>query len=120
MTKEYITWNKIEKAIDVIDEKIPKELKNQVRGIYGIPRGGLIPAVMLSHRLKIPIFEEPRVRPIFIVDDIADTGKTLKSFRNLEDVYIITLFYHIQSITIPDFWAFEKQRGWQVYPWESK
>ena len=56
MTKEYITWNKIEKAIDVIDEKIPKELKNQVRGIYGIPRGGLIPAVMLSHRLKIPIF----------------------------------------------------------------
>lgn len=120
MIKEYISWNKIEKAVDIIGEKIPKELKNQVRGIYGVPRGGLIPAVMLSHKLKIPIFEEPRVRPIFIVDDIADTGKTLESFKDLEGVYIITLFYHMQSITIPDYWAFTKTNKWQVYPWENK
>lgn len=120
MSKEYITWKQIDEAVDIVYNKIPNDIKNSLRGIYGIPRGGLVAAVMLSHKLNIPIFDSPRVRPILIVDDIADTGGTLTPFKDTNDVYIATLFYHVQSITIPNYWAFTKSDRWQVYPWETK
>ena len=41
------------------------------------------------------------------MDDIADTGHTLKSFENKHNV-IVTLHYHEQSIVKPDFYCEEK------------
>src|SRR3989344_4282931 len=94
------TWEEF--ASDV--EKIARTIESwgkKFRYVYGIPRGGLVLAVCLSHRLKIehltlhPTSEQVDVgfKSILIVDDIADTGKTLENFRHA-GFFIVTLFKH--------------------------
>jgi hypoxanthine phosphoribosyltransferase len=114
-----IPWSDIDAGCHEIASWV-KTLDVSFRGIWGPSRGGLIPGVILSHKLNLKLFEDPRVRPLLIVDDIADTGKTLHSLSKLNDVYVATLFYHKQSSFIPDKWVFEKKDEWLVYPWEQK
>ena len=73
--KKYLTWDDIDKSVDKLCDKVDKD----VTGVFGIPRGGLIIAVMVSHKLNIPYHEELRNlygSKFLLVDDIADTGKT--------------------------------------------
>lgn len=62
--------------------------------IYGIPRGGLIPAIMLSHSTGIPVIVSQAFPPvpdktkILVVDDIFDTGETIN--RCLKDCSVFT------------------------------
>lgn len=85
-------------------------------GIWGPPRGGLVPAVVLSHALDLPILLWPTANTL-VADDIADTGATLHSFgRN----FIVTLFYHRQSTVVPDIWMREKTDKFIDFPWEVK
>ena len=118
MTKLYTTWVEIEKACDEIAKWV-SDSNISFRGIWAPPRGGLVPAVILSHKTGLKYFDEPRVRPLLVVDDIADTGTTLNSFSKLNDVYIATIHYHKQSTFIPDIWVLEKKDKWIVYPWEE-
>ena len=119
MAKSYTTWNEVEQACDEIAKWVSNS-NIEFKGIWGSPRGGLIPAVILSHKTGLKLFEEPRVRPLLVVDDIADTGDTLSSFSTLDDVYTATIHYHKQSIFVPDKWVLEKKDEWIVYPWEKK
>lgn len=89
-----------------------------VSGVYGIPRGGSVLATMLSHKANIPLLAAP-YRNCIIIDDIADTGKTLLHYSEKRDCYITTMFYHKQSLVIPDYWYKEKTNKWIVYPWEG-
>ena len=59
------------------------------------------------------------VDDLLVVDDIADTGETLKDFQNKHNV-ICTFHYHEQSIVKPDFYCEEKGDKWIVYPWETE
>ena len=56
-----------------IASKIQKDYKGEIDSVYGIPRGGLVPAVYLSHLLKLPMngFKPGGKNPI-VIDDIAD------------------------------------------------
>ena len=89
----------------------------------GIPRGGLVVAVRLSHLLDVPLIDSTvHLLPTstLVVDDIADTGRTLERFRKgCVHVYIATLYYHKQSSVVPDFWVREKTDKWIVFPWEQ-
>jgi len=115
----YIDWCDIDLAVDrIVDWFIQEQI--QVDAIYGIPRGGLILAVMLSHALDIPLTTQPEKlydKPLLIVDDVADTGQTLLPFQNGTN-FIVTMHYHRQSIVIPDCWFLEKLDSWIIYPWE--
>ncbi|HDG64366.1 MAG: phosphoribosyltransferase [Thermococcus sp.] len=100
MDKVYLTWWQVDRAIfslaDVLREYNPDT-------IVGISRGGLIPAVRLSHILgdvdfkvidvkfykgiderteeptiTIPIHGSLEGKRVVIVDDVSDTGKTLQ------------------------------------------
>ena len=87
MEYDIITWENIDEAIEVLAKQI-EDSKIHYEVIYGLARGGLVPAVMLSHRLKIPMvlnMEEVwrlkvKNKAALIVDDISDTGETLKYF----------------------------------------
>ena len=87
--------------------------------IYGVPRGGLILAVKLSYFYNIPmIFDKEKITDkTMIVDDIADTGKTLKPF---DTKFIVTLYYKKGSMVAPDVWVREKTDKWIDFPWEAK
>ena len=121
--KQYISWEEVEESCSKI-AKWAEDLQSagnfEFSGIWGPARGGWIPGVILSHKLNLKVFTEPRVRPLLIVDDITDTGGTLHSYSTLDGIYIATIFYHRQSSFEPDKWIHEKQDKWIVYPWESK
>lgn len=79
---EYYTYKKFLKGMTVIVNELSKK-KYKFDGIYPIPRGGLIPGVFLSHSLDLPILDIYDVtEKTLIVDDICDTGETLKKFKH--------------------------------------
>lgn len=95
---------------------IPRE---KYRAILGIARGGLIPAIYLSHLLDLPLLfqlpEKGDTNDILVVDDLVDTGKTIKGL--LQDTAVI--FYKPRSIVKPTFYVTEVPNDeWIVFPWE--
>ena len=121
--KEFVTWNLIDETITDIAFHL-KETKKNFKGVYGIPRGGSIFAVMLSHKLDLPYIENPfdcEFDDFVIIDDIADTGETLKFYEEtFKKGYIVTIHEHDQSIVKPEYSVIAKGDAWIVYPWENK
>ncbi len=115
--KEYYTWKKFERDVQIIAKKLRK-MGKKFDGVWGPPRGGLPLAVVLSHELNLPFLNKPKSSKTLIVDDISDTGKTLHKF--LGKNFIATLFYHSQSITPPNLWIRKKGDRWIIFPWEKK
>lgn len=93
-------------------------------GVYGLPRGGLVLAVMASHRLGIPLLAAP-TKGCLIVDDICDSGESLLHYAKNSsgdenfDYYIATMYYKPGSCVHPDFYYAVKRNNWIVFPWES-
>ena len=118
--KEFVTWNVIDEAVTDIAFNI-KNTNKDFKGVYGIPRGGLILAVMLSHKLDLPLImsKDELDENSIIIDDIADTGKTLLDFTEYES-YVVTIHEHEQSLIKPDYSVIDKGDKWIVYPWETE
>jgi hypothetical protein len=121
-----------------------KDLATQIKGYYpnlilAPVRGGWIPARILSDlldvsylesvtissdRLRARSFADPSDKSILIVDDIADSGKTLLAtmrfcrFNKARHVKCATLFYKESSLVKPDWYA-AKTENWVVFPWEE-
>ena len=142
MVKIQMTWNKYDQAIDKIAKHFTS-MKFDV--IIGLTRGGLIPAICLSHKLDTPMLPfnphllhangEERgniklpispaiVRRILIIDEISDTGKTLskctKFFEKKGFNISTAAVYTNKQTTIfkPNFSVFDSQKKWVVFPWE--
>ena len=96
MNKMYVEWHQFHLMIDALADKV-KASNWQPDYIVGLTRGGLIPATILSHRLKCPL-ETLKVslrdgseqehntwmaedaynkKKILIVDDLNDSGNTI-------------------------------------------
>lgn len=124
--KTYLNWTQLETQVHLLCNKITEHVgpSDYYKGVYGIPRGGLIIAVMISHRLNIPYVD--RLQTLYgerflVVDDIADTGHTLQQmqaevFKNAD---FATIHYNKESVVQPKYWVSEKSDRWIVYPWES-
>ena len=123
--KKFISWADYDDMINKIAVYVKHINKEEIGAIYGLPRGGLPIAVSLSHSLGLPLlmnYYDRKVvtrKKILVVDDIADTGHTLKDFDSPHNV-ICTMHYHQDSITRPDFFCSEKGDDWIVYPWETE
>jgi len=145
----YLDWSEILTFIDTIHEATsPKDGKNI--GIIGIARGGLIPAVLLSHRKansqvftvgiksyngtnrgQDTIYQTPSMEQLstfdtlYLLDDICDTGLTFKNltqktFKGL-DIKTISLLYRKNDIFTPSvFGQVILDENWRVFPWEKE
>jgi len=82
-----LRWSEIEILIEEVCKKIDSK---KYTSIHGLPRGGLIPAVILSHKLKIP-YTEKVTKGTLIVDDIIDSGNTLKKYGGYDKVVLIAI-----------------------------
>ena len=118
--KEFVTWGDIEEYV----RKVAEFYKDSnVSGVFGIPRGGIIYAVLLSHIMNIPMLMSA-TEDCIIVDDIADSGETLIHYQNnssgnKKNKYHITTMYYKESSSVkPEFYFKEKKDKWIVYPWE--
>lgn len=119
MKKRFISWNYIEVATDELAKKI-KESNLDIECIAGLPRGGLIPAVLLSHKLNIPLYKhyvDKITDKVLIVDDICDTGETLKRYDMCPKA---TIHNKLSASTQPNFYYELVDKEWIVYPWELK
>jgi len=75
----YVSWE----LIDEICKEIARAIEvmkggGSIGSLYGIPRGGLILGVKLSHLTGIPLkVSGPVQKGDILIDDICETGKTL-------------------------------------------
>lgn len=122
------TWQNFEKDVDKLVNMIKsyKEI-GSIKEVYGIPRGGLILATLLSHKLNIPlIIHETKIkRTTLIVDDISDTGKTFEKLANKLGIRYSNLFTSLWIMEdtkfTPQFYLRIKNKDqWTVFPWETK
>ena len=87
-------------------------------GVYGPARGGLIFSVIISERYNLPFLGAPQ-KDCIVVDDIVDSGDTALSWKD-KGYYVATMYYKDRAKVTPDFYYFEKEDKWIVFPWESK
>ena len=146
---EIPTWKQIYNMLLNLAEKIRKNgFKPDI--IVGVSRGGWPPARVLSDllgnpnlanvkaefylgvaetkgepTLTQPVSTDVSSRKVLIVDEVADSGKSLKLVKEHVikegacEVKIVTIYYKPWSIVIPDYYEKETSR-WIVFPWEIK
>ena len=113
--KVYLEWSEIHELVNILCKKIITEYPI-IDSVMGLPRGGLIPAVMISHELGLPYVIHPGKNTL-VVDDINDTGHTLSKAPG---VYHAVLHHKPTSKFKPNFYAKEVGEEWLVYPWERE
>jgi len=146
---EVPTWDQIYDMLLNLAERIRKNgFKPDL--IVGVSRGGWPPARVLSDLLDNPNLAnvkaefylgvaETKMEPILtqpvsvavagkkvlIVDEVADTGKSLELVKKhivkqgACEVKIATVYYKPWSVVVPDYYGKETSR-WIVFPWEMK
>lgn len=118
--------------------------------IVGVSRGGWPPARVMSDLLENPrvanvaaefyigvaetkgkpVITQPvsvsvEGKKVLVVDDVADTGESLRLVRShLEEqgateVKTATIYYKPWSVIIPDYYE-KETRSWIIFPWERK
>jgi hypoxanthine phosphoribosyltransferase len=146
---EVPTWNQIYNMLLDMAQKI------RINGfkpdmIVGVSRGGWLPARVLSDLLDNPNLANVRAefylgvaetkdepvltqpvsavvsgKKVLIVDEVADTGKSLKLIKEhiaqqgASDIKIATVYYKPWSVVKPDYYE-KKTERWIVFPWEIK
>lgn len=132
--REIVTWDKLHQLINVMAREI--EVMISMVGsqatdyiVVGIEKGGVIPALMLSKRLdtmfttKIESHEYRGRRAVnyLVVDDIADTGRTLSKIAPNLRYTDITATVHKRNSSkfTPDITGeLITHKKWLSYPWE--
>lgn len=141
------TFEMFERGVDHLAEQIDQySLSHDYDYIVGITRGGLIPAVFLSHRLGIPMISINwstrdsgitlidkstsnilQGRNVLIVEDIIDSGETLKQLMIEMSTFctidVATLIYNTQQSIEPKFYDVTIDRTeyvhWINFFWEK-
>ena len=117
----FINWSKLGHLVEELAIKVNLELEG-INYIHGLSRGGLIPAVILSHKLKIPYTDTVsnlNNSEVLIVDDIADSGKTLKEWSNYRTA--VLHYKPHSSLVEPTIYSTKHNTDdWIIYPWERE
>ena len=122
--KVYLSWKWVDEQINTIGDKL--EGLN-LEFVAGIPRGGLIPAVMMSHAfgIKYISYSSAKMLPgdfrkkTLVVDDISDTGVTIAEADKLKFI-TATLCIRVGTKTVPYFSGEHiNDDRWLVFPWEK-
>ena len=146
---EIPAWEQIyELLLDLASQIRSAGFKPEI--IVGVARGGWPPARIMSDLLENPeianvkaefylgvaetkgepVITQPvsvpvKNKKVLIVDDVADTGKSLALVKEhlkekgASDVKIATIYYKPWSIVTPDYFEC-KTSHWIIFPWERK
>ena len=122
--KLYLSWKWVDDQINKIGDKLEGL---DLEFVSGIPRGGLVPAVMMSHAFGIKYISYSSAKALpkelrsktLVVDDISDTGVTLALAEEL-NFFTATLCLRVGTKTVPNLTGtlIDDDR-WLVFPWEK-
>lgn len=109
MEKYFVSLNEVEDAVRELSRNIGSR-----DTIYGIPRGGVPIALMLSCLTTCTLVAQPEQASV-IVDDIFDSGRTSERLRtSLGTMYVRSpRFYTAFDKRLPEW-----KDKWLVMPWE--
>lgn len=99
-----LSWLDIEQRIDNL---LAGNDTSDIEYVYGVPRGGIYPAILLTKKLDLQIIENLANFPkkkVLVVDDIIDSGATKKRYSEYK-------FWAIWDKAIDE-------DDWVVFPWE--
>ncbi len=142
------TWSEIEElCMDIAEEIAGDGYEPDV--VVGVLRGGVVPAKLVADYLGVermavmevkfyagigvrreePVVTQPLTERlaglrVLIVDDVADTGKTLAHVVNYVSLYgpaevrTATLYVKPWARVRPDYYG-EETDAWIIFPWEK-
>ena len=123
---QHVTWEEVDDMVNYLARAIEVSGKSYAY-IAGVERGGLVPAVMLSHRLDLSmcaIAPDEKVQDktnVLIVDEIYDTGETIRKLKVNNPHADFAVLFHNDGLPAIDFYAVKKDLvQWIVFPWEKK
>jgi hypoxanthine phosphoribosyltransferase len=113
--------------IDILCEKIVSKIpRYQYKYVCGIPRGGLVPAVLISHMLDVPLIHSVEellnhnMLDVLIVDDIVDSGNTIYEFAQTYDTASLYWKRDIAKVEPTYYGNIITDKVWIMFPWETK
>jgi len=139
---KYVSWDEVQYLCRRLAIRIHKDRPDLIR-ILAITRGGLFPAGILARELNIKLIETVGMESysgteqgevqilkefnqrfshnVLVVDDLADTGNTLRELKKtLVMPVITTLFVKPQGLSLVDYYAEEvEQSTWVRFPWDT-
>jgi len=146
---KYVDWNQVYNLCFEVYQRI-RETGYAPEFIVGVARGGWVPARIMADffithytaNVKVefyqdlfeteehasitqPVSGEPRWKNVLVVDDIADSGESLKTtvahLYHHKVAQLRTACLHVKPWTdpLPDFYI-ESTEAWIIYPWEVK
>ena len=121
----HLTWYHVNELVDTLEAQI-RQAKCHYELIAGVVRGGLIPAVMLSHRLHIPMMAItsrtliPVTERCLVIDEIYDTGETIKQLKEINPSIHVGVLFHNEVLSDLEYFAVKDPlTEWIVFPWEK-
>jgi len=147
MEHKSVAWREFISLSKKLAKKLSKKIGNpDDYNVVGLSRGGLIPAVIVSHALnirkvhclglqsytdqaknEIQLYQVPTfsdMNKIIIVDDLADTGDSLNTVSAMlkdKEYVTATVYKKSQSKFNPTVYGLEiPQEIWLDFPWEVK
>lgn len=111
---EIITWEEIEKWVDILAEKIKDK---GYCGLYGVPRGGIIIAVLLSYKTKLPLLLAPCKNCLVVDDDLA-TGVTVLPYLGRYDIAV--MYKNPHCSLKPTYYYQEYGETFKVFVWNKE
>lgn len=113
-----LDWTTIVEACDRLASMLDTWRTPAHTRVYGVPRGGMLPAALIAQRLGLPMTSSPSPHDTLIIDDLIDGGSTLGPW--VEQGYTCAVLYRkASSPTLPPTLVGQVlEDGWVVFPWE--
>ena len=125
--KIFYSWEWLDKTVMELGEQVLSS-NQEIKYVTGVPRGGLIPSVMLSHYMNKQYksysdameLTTPERQKVLVIDDISDTGETLLTAEKFGFV-TATLTVRYSTIFFPDYYIHNiEDERWLVFPCERE
>lgn len=119
-----VTWEEFARDAEVVATQLVPYASN-FKTICGVPRGGLVLAVYLSHYFDKPLVRSQEIdETTLVVDDNVVTGDTLAPYWKLGCLTAAllvnpnaALIEHAQTV---GFFYARTTPEWPVFPWEPR
>lgn len=141
MGRYHVTWEEFDSDCDRLAAKINRR-GQFYKKVVGVARGGLIPATIIAHKLGNPIVDCMTIKSysndnvqgaievvktiegdgtgVLVIDDLVDSGNTVKVIRELLPyATIATVYAKPKGALLVDMYSFSfDQDEWLIFPWE--
>lgn len=126
-----VSWEDIHMGVEMLAGWCEETFPDKKVSIYGIPRGGMIPAVMLVHLLEskgwsarftadLNHLMPNELHNLVVIDEICDSGDTFKVIKQLFPMAkTATLFHREGAAFQADYHSYIMfDDRWLQFPWE--